>query len=167
MLDLLNKFRRNEDGVAITELAVVTPIFLMMFLSTIELGHMIYYSITIEKGLRSGVTYAGRVEEHTPTTIQNTKNIVRTGSTSGMSPFLVRGWEKPGSSVIFSQTIFTQAMSGKGVDLEARVIHITADVAYVPVVGVLIPVLERLMRTQFRHGELYITLTHEQAIIGN
>ncbi|MBE9556982.1 MAG: pilus assembly protein [Proteobacteria bacterium] len=167
MLDLLNKFRRNEDGVAITELAVVTPIFLMMFLSTIELGHMIYYSITIEKGLRSGVTYAGRVEAHTPTTIQNTKNIVKTGTPSGTDPFLVRGWENAGSSVTFTETTFAAAMSGKGADLEARVVHVTADVAYVPVVGVLIPVLERLMKTQFRKGDLYITLTHEQAIIGN
>lgn len=165
MLDLLNNFRRNEDGVAITELAVVTPIFLMMFLSTIELGHMIYYSVTIEKGLRSAVTYAGRVEGHTPTTIQNTKNIVKTGSPSGEDPFLVMGWNNPGSSVTFEETLFTETMPGD--DLEASVIHVTADVAYVPVVGVLIPVLERLMKTQFRKGDLYITLTHEQAIIGN
>jgi hypothetical protein len=44
---------------------------------------------------------------------------------------------------------------------------VTADVPYVPVVGVLIPALEYLMSSQFRDGELYITLTHEQAIIGN
>ena len=166
MFDLLSRFRRNEKGIAVTELAMVTPIFLLMFLSTIELGHMIYYSITVEKGLRSAVTYAGRVEQHTVETIQNAKNIVMTGSPSGTDPYLVRGWEKAGASVIFEETIFTQAIAGSD-NLSASVISITADVPYVPVVGVLVPVLEHIMKAQFRSGDLYITLTHEQAIIGN
>lgn len=166
MFDLLNRFRRNEKGIAVTELAMVTPVFLLMFLSTIELGHMIYYSITVEKGLRSAVTYAGRVEGHTVETIQNTKNIVMTGSPTGTDPYLVRGWEKAGAQVIFDQSTFTQNITGSD-DLSASVVSITADVPYVPVVGVLVPALEFLMRSQFRDGELYITLTHEQAIIGN
>jgi len=167
MFDLLNKFRRNEDGIAVTELAVVTPIFLLMFLSTIELGHMIYYSITVEKGLRSAVTYAGRVEEHDTTTIQNTKNIAMPGSPSGDDDFMVPGWEKIGASVTFSENVYTQAMSGGLDDIAENVISVTSDVPYVPVVGVLIPALEFLMSSQFRDGDLYITLTHEQAIIGN
>jgi len=167
MFDLLNKFRRNEGGIAVTELAVVTPVFLIMFLSTIELGHMIYYSITVEKGLRSAVTYAGRVEEHNVTTIQNTKNIAMTGSPSGTDDFLVSGWENAGASVTFSEDTYNQAMNGGVEDIAETVISVTADVPYVPVVGVLIPALEYLMSSQFRDGELYITLTHEQAIIGN
>lgn len=166
MLDLLNKFWRNEKGIAVTELAVVTPIFLLMFLSTIELGHMIYYSITIEKGLRSAVTYAGRVEGHTPVTIQNAKNIAMTGSPSGTDPFLVPGWEVYGAQVIFEQKDFTVAISGSA-DLSATVITMTSDVPYVPVVGILVPVLEHLMNSQFKHGSIFITLTHEQAMIGN
>ena len=166
MFDLLNKFRRNERGIAVTELALVTPVFLLMFLSTIELGHMIYYSITIEKGLRSAVTYAGRVEEHTVDTIQNTKNIAMTGSPSGTADYLVPGWEDAGASVTFEQSNFVQTYPGQD-DLNASVIRVTVDVPYVPVVGVLIPALEYLMRTQFREGQLFITLFHEQAIIGN
>lgn len=166
MFDLLNRFRRNEDGIAVTELAMVTPVFLLMFLSSIELGHMIYYSITVEKALRSGVTYAGRVEGHTPATIQSAKNIVMTGSPSGTDPYLVAGWAKAGASVIFEESIYTHTITGSD-DLSASVISITADVPYVPVVGVLIPVLEHIMKKQFRGEDLYITLTHEQAIIGN
>ena len=167
MFDLLNNFWRNEDGIATTELAVVTPVFLIMFLSTIELGHMIYYSITVEKGLRSAVTYAGRVEEHDTTTIQNTKNIAMTGSPSGTDDYMVPGWAIAGASVTFAQHTYTQAMSGNVDDINETVISVTSDVPYVPVVGVLIPALEYLMNSQFRDGELYITLTHEQAIIGN
>lgn len=166
MFDLLNRFRQSEKGIAVTELAMVTPIFLLMFLSTIELGHMIYYSITVEKGLRSAVTYAGRVETHDATTIQNAKNIVMTGSPSGTDPYLVRGWAKPGATITFSQKTFETAISGSD-NLAANVVSITAEVPYVPVVGVLIPALEYLMKSQFKDGDYYIILTHEQAIIGN
>ncbi len=166
MFALLNDFIRDEDGIAVTELAVVTPIFLLMFLSTIELGHMIYYSITVEKGLRSAVTYAGRVEAHTPQTIQNTKNIVMTGVPDGSKPYLVAGWDESGASVTVSESTFSQGMSGNNTMYET-VITVTADVPYVPVVNVLIPALEFMMKSQFRDGQLYITLTHEQAIIGN
>jgi hypothetical protein len=166
MLDLLNKFRRGEDGIAVTELAVVTPIFLLMFLSSIELGHMIYYSIAVEKGLRSAVTYAGRIEFHDEVTIENTKNIVRTGDPSGADAFLVPGWADPDASVIFSQDTFTYGMSGSP-DVAETVTTVTADVPYIPVVGVLIPVMEYLMKSSFKKGKVFITLTHEQAIIGN
>ncbi len=167
MFALLNKFRRSEDGIAVTELAVVTPIFLLMFLSTIELGHMIWYSITVEKGLRSAVTYAGRVELHDAETIQQTKNIVMTGGPTGTAPYLVSGWSDPAASVIFSQRVYTQPMTGGSEDIAEVVTSVTADVPYVPVVGVLVPALEYLMKTNFHDGQLYITLTHEQAIIGN
>ena len=166
MLDLLNKFRRNEDGIAVTELAMVTPIFLLMFLSSIELGHMIWYSITIEKGLRSAVTYAGRIEAHTDETRQITKNIVMTGSPSGTKPYLVVGWNDPEANVIFEQRTYIQAIGGSE-DIAEVVTSVTADVPYVAVVGVFVPALEYMMKSSFRHDKIFITLTHEQAIIGN
>lgn len=167
MLDLLNKFRRSEDGIATTELAVVTPIFLLMFLSSIELGHMIWYSITVEKGLRSAVTYAGRVEEHDAESIQNTKNIVMTGGPSGTAPYLVKGWNDPEASVTFAQRVYTQPMNAGSEDIAEVVTSVTADVPYVAVVGVFVPALEYMMKSSFRHDKIFITLTHEQAIIGN
>ena len=166
MLDLLNRFRRNENGIATVELAVVTPIFLLMFLSSIELGHMIWYSITVEKGLRSAVTYAGRIEVHDATTRQNVKNIVMTGSPTGTA-FLVAGWNDPDAQVLFEEkTYTTTTLTGTGNTVEV-VMSVTADVPYVSVVGVIIPALEYLMRRSMRNGKLFITLTHQQAIIGN
>lgn len=168
MFDLLNRFWRDEDGVAVMELALVTPIFLMMFLSTVELGHMIYYSITVEKSLRSAVTYAGRVTVLDAANIQATKNIVMTGEPTGTDPFLVAGWANPAAKVVFSTHQFSATLDdpGKSVFTET-VIRVTAEVPYEPIVGVLIPALEYLMKTQFRDGTLYITLTHEQALVGN
>ena len=166
MFGLLNKFRSDEKGIAVTELALVTPVFLLMFLSTIELGHMIYYSITVEKSLRSAVTYAGRMELHPAEVITATENIVRTGDPKGLDPYLVRGWEDPDAQVYFSTHIYTQELGGNK-SFSEIVVSVTADVPYVPIVGVLVPALEYLMKSQFRSGKLFITLTHEQAIIGN
>jgi len=166
MFGLLNKFRSDEKGIAVTELALVTPVFLLMFLSTIELGHMIYYSITIEKALRSAVTYAGRNEAHPPEVITATQNIVRTGDPKGLDPYLVRGWEDSDAKVVFSTHTYTQDLGGNK-SFSETVVSVTADVPYVPVVGMLVPALEYLMKSQFRSGKLFITLTHEQAIIGN
>jgi len=166
MFGLLNKFRREEGGIAVTELAVVTPIFLLMFLSTIELGHMIYYSITVEKALRSAVTYAGRNEQYTADVIAATKNIVKTGEPDGTGPYLVRGSSDPDASVTFSTSDYTGSLTGSKT-FTTTVVSVTADVPYVPVVDVLIPALEYLMKSQFRHGKIFITLTHEQAMIGD
>lgn len=165
MYALLNKFLRREDGIAVAELAVVTPVFLLMFLSTIELGNMIYYNINLEKALRSAVTYAGRVEIHDDQTRQNTKNIVKTGNPSGTGAYLLPGWSDPASEVFFSQTTYVQAMPGA--DMNEVVTSVRAEVVYVPIGGVVMPVLEYLMARHFRDGKVFITLTHEQAIIGN
>lgn len=166
MSGLPNKFRRDEAGVAAVELGLVTPVFLLLFLSSIELGHMIYYSITIEKGLRSAVTYAGRMLEHDATIIQNTKNIVMTGNPTGTKPYLVPGWNDPDASVVFTVTPFTKVGAG-GVTAEVSVVSVTAKVPYVPVVGMLIPALETLMKDSASKGKVFITLTHQQALIGN
>lgn len=166
MFGLLNRVRSDEKGIAVTELALVTPIFLLMFLSTIELGHMIYYSITVEKALRSAVTYAGRMEVHPAEAIAATKNIVRTGDPKGLDPYLVRGWNDSDANVVFSTHTYTQDL-GSNKSFSETVISVTAEVPYVPIVGVLVPALEFLMKSQFKKGKLFITLTHEQAIIGN
>lgn len=167
MFALLNKFKKNEDGIAVTELALVTPVFLLMFLSTIELGHMIYYSISIEKGLRSAVTYAGRVEEHTETTRARTINIVKTGLPEG-GEYLVPGYGDPDAIVTMDTVNFYAAVSGSGEDVNEPVVRVAVEVPYIPVVGgVLVPALEFMMKKQFREGKLFIVLAHEQAIIGN
>lgn len=165
MYALLNKFLRREDGIAVTELAVVTPVFLLMFLSTIELGNMIYTNINLEKALRSAVTYAGRIELHDAQTIQNTKNIVMTGNPSGTGPYLLPGWSDPDASVIFVQNTYFQTLAGA--DMNEVVTSVTADVPYVPIGGVVMPILEFLLKRNFKKGKVFITLTHEQAIIGN
>lgn len=160
------RFLKREDGIAATELALVTPIFLLLFLSMIELGHMIYYSVTVEKALRSAATYVGRNEDLTAAVITATENIAKTGNPGG-GAYLVKGWADPDASVSVTQSTFTATMSGQSQDINETVYHVTVNVPYVPVVGVLVPALEYLMHTSFYHGKYMIVLTHDQALIGD
>jgi Flp pilus assembly protein TadG len=166
MLGSIRTFLKREKGIAATELALVTPVFLLLFLSMIELGHMIYYSITVEKALRSAVTFAGRNEDLTTAVITATENIAKTGNPGG-GEYLVRGWADPDSSVTIVESEFTAPMTGQSEDIVETVYAVTVSVPYVPVVDVLVPALEYLMKTSFYNGKYMIVLTHEQAMIGD
>jgi Flp pilus assembly protein TadG len=150
------------------KLALVTPVFLMLFLSMIELGHMIYYSITVEKALRSAATWAGRNEELTAAVITATENIAKTGNPNGTADdYLVKGWEDSDASVTVVESTYTETMTGQSENINETVYSITVSVPYVPVVDVLVPALEYLMKTSFQNGKYMIVLTHDQAMIGN
>lgn len=168
MLGLLRKFRRREEGIATVELALVTPIFLLLFLSIIELGHMIYYSVTVEKALRSAATYAGRHEHMNETVVAATKQIAKTGHPNGgADQYLVPGWNDPDASVTVTEATYTQTITGQSEDISETVYTVTVSVPYVPVVDILIPALEYLMKSSFYKGKYMIVLSHDQAMIGN
>ncbi len=158
---LLNRFVREERGLAATELALVTPLFLLMFLSATELGNMIYYSITVEKGMRSAITYAAR--NQVPLSDDAKDNIVsltRTGTMDPNAPLLVRGYAEPEASVTVTTQNYTKTMSGQSEDIDVEVIILTVDVPYVP----LLPfVTEKFIGT----FDPTIKLTHMQAIFGD
>lgn len=161
MYALLNRFLRRRDGVAAVEFAMVTPVFLLMFLSVTELGNMIYYSIAIEKGMRSGVTYAAR--NHVPLTeevIENAISLAKTGAfPSTNAPYLVVGYGEEGASVEISVTNYQEKMSGPGDDVNVAVIVLKVVVPYVP----LLPGIT----DEILGGNPTINLVHEQAIIGD
>lgn len=56
-LHWLNRFRRDEQGVQLLELAIVLPIMMMMFASLAEFGRYFYEYSTAAKGARLGARY--------------------------------------------------------------------------------------------------------------
>ncbi len=161
MFGWLNSFRRQESGVAATELALVTPLFLLMFLSATELGNMIYYSITVEKGMRSAITYAARNQVPLSDEVKtNIVNLARTGTMDAGAPVLVRGYDEPEASVTLTTEQFTKTMSGQSADIEVEVIILSIHVPYVP----LLPAVTENFIGLFDPS---INLTHMQAIFGD
>jgi Flp pilus assembly protein TadG len=51
---------RNERGQAFVELALVLPIFLLLFIGAAELGRLAYASIEVSNAARAGVAYGAQ-----------------------------------------------------------------------------------------------------------
>lgn len=86
-----NRFRCDEQGVQLVELAIVIPILLMLFAGIAEFGRYFYEYTTAAKGARAGARYlASKSATSTATNWQaNAKNMVVYGNTAGTgSPIL-------------------------------------------------------------------------------
>lgn len=52
------KFRFSDNrGSAVIELALTTPLFLLLIMGTFELGRLAYYAIEVESAARAGASY--------------------------------------------------------------------------------------------------------------
>lgn len=90
-LHWLNRFRRDDRGVQLVELAIVIPILLLLFAAVAEFGRYFYEYTTVAKGARVGARYlAAKAVKSTSTNWQaNAKNLVVYGNTAGTgSPIL-------------------------------------------------------------------------------
>jgi Flp pilus assembly protein TadG len=84
----LNNIVRNDAGVQLLELAIVLPIFVILFAATAEFGRYFYEYTTLAKAARVGARYLVTAKVDCP---QGTaaKNLVVYGNTAGTgSPIL-------------------------------------------------------------------------------
>lgn len=80
----LNRFRRDEQGVQLLELAIVLPILMLLFASVAEFGRYFYEYTTVAKGARVGARYLASKSVMSSTAWQaNAKNLVVYGNTAG------------------------------------------------------------------------------------
>ena len=93
-LNWLSRFRRNEAGVQLVEVAIVIPIMLMLFGAVAEFGRYFYEYTTLAKGVRVGARYMSTktlkaVEDKD--WIRDTKRLVVYGNTAGTGTPLMTG----------------------------------------------------------------------------
>jgi Flp pilus assembly protein TadG len=90
MIGSLSRFAREERGTQLVELAIVLPIFLMMFGAAAEFGRYFYEYTTLDKAVRAGsrylITAAVNSAEDT-----KAKNIVVYGNPAGTGTPVVKG----------------------------------------------------------------------------
>jgi len=90
-LHWLTRFRRDDRGVQLVELAIVLPILLLLFAAVAEFGRYFYEYTTVAKGARLGARYLASKAINSTTTDWkgNAKNLVVYGNTAGSgSPIL-------------------------------------------------------------------------------
>ncbi len=78
----LRRLVRNECGVQLVELAIVLPIFLLLFASTAEFGRFFYEYSTLSKSTRAGARYLITAPTD-GSKDANAKNLVIYGNQSG------------------------------------------------------------------------------------
>ena len=84
----LSRFRRDERGVQLVELAIVLPIFILLFGATAEFGRYFYEYTTLAKSARVGARYLATAAVN-GTEDTTAKNIVVYGNSAGTgSPIL-------------------------------------------------------------------------------
>ena len=86
----LNRFRRDEQGVQLIEMAIVIPILLVLFAGVAEFGRYFYEYTTLAKASRLGARYLISKSVNSSVNYETlAKNMVVYGNTAGSgSPIL-------------------------------------------------------------------------------
>ena len=86
----LSRFRRDERGIHLVELAIVLPIFILLFGATAEFGRYFYEYTTLAKSARVGARYLATAAVNS-TEDTNAKNIVVYGNSAGTGNPILSG----------------------------------------------------------------------------
>lgn len=134
-------FRRDDCGSSAVEMALVTPMLLVLMLGSFELGKFFLDEHTLAKAMEDGARFASRqpFTEYTgcapsSTVVQNTRNVSRTGQVaSGGTPRL-NYWTNQATITVSVTCDTTGTYSGiyKGGSLGAPVVTVSAAVPYTP-----------------------------------
>ena len=117
-LNWLLRFRRDEQGVQLVEIAIVIPILLMMFAALGEFGRYFYEYTTLAKAARVGARLMAAKPVSSPTTNWQlaAKKLVVYGNTAGTgSPVL------PGLTVDNVELVFQGGTYAGGAGVPATV----------------------------------------------
>src|SRR5688572_25784473 len=86
----LFSFAREESGVQLVELAIVLPIFLMLFGAAAEFGRYFYEYTTLDKAVRAGSRYLATAAVN-PGEDAKARNIVVYGNAAGTGTPVIQG----------------------------------------------------------------------------
>ena len=108
------RFRRNERGIQLVELAIVLPVFLLLFGATAEFARYFYEYTTLAKATRVGARYLVTAAVNT-TEDGNAKNIIVYGNAAGAGDPVLTGLSaanvtitRSGGVPILPQTVTVQ-----------------------------------------------------------
>ena len=103
-LNWLHRFRRDELGVQLVEIAIVVPILLMLFAAVGEFGRYFYEYTTLAKAARVGGRFmaAKSIDSVGTNWVAQTKNLVVYGNTAGSGTPVLPGLSTSNVDVTFA-----------------------------------------------------------------
>src|ERR1044071_7104440 len=91
-LHWLSRFRRDDSGVQLLEVAIVLPILLVLFGAVAEFGRYFYEYSTVAKASRLGARYlASKSVTGSTNYVANAKNLVVYGNIAGTGTPVLTG----------------------------------------------------------------------------
>ena len=150
MAEFLRRFARDQRGAAAAEMALVTPMLLILMFGSFELGKYFLDEHIVAKAVRDGARYAARQSftsyagcTPSSTVIDNTRNVTRTGQvTTGGDPRL--SYWTNGVATISVTVACSTTNQGGSVTYEgiyrlnpggAPVVTVAASVPYEPLIA--------------------------------
>ena len=123
-LNFLNRFRRDEQGVQLVEVAIVIPLLLMMFAAVGEFGRYFYEYTTLAKAARvGGRLIAAKSYKSTSTNwVLATKKLVVYGNTAGTGSPVLPGLTVDNVDVVFQGGTYA-AGNGVPATVTVRIIN--------------------------------------------
>src|SRR5438132_4862317 len=86
----LSRFRRDERGIQLVELAIVLPIFILLFGAVGEFSRYFYEYTTLAKATRVGARYLATAAVKSSEDV-NAKNIIVYGNATGTGTPILTG----------------------------------------------------------------------------
>lgn len=177
---------RSTRGAAAVEMALVTPLLLIIMFGSFELGNYFLDEHRLVKAVREGARFAGRQSFSnyscpsgtTPggTVVADTQNVVRTGLLSGTSQlpsWLAANVEAvcPPSAATkscISVTFVCKANLNGGSNPPSGIYNVSSGTAYAPVVSVsaTVPYYPLLSSFGFRGTGLNLNASQQAAVMG-
>jgi TadE-like protein len=115
----LHRFTRDESGLQLVELAIVIPIFLVLFAATAEFGRYFYEYTTLAKAARAGTRYLSTAAV-IPTEDAAAQKIVVFGNPDGTGAPILSGLAltqvkitRQGGTPVLPQTVTVQILGFK------------------------------------------------------
>lgn len=98
----LNRFRRDEQGVQLLEMAIVIPIMMLLFAGVAEFGRYFYEYTTLAKASRVAARYLASKSVASPVNYETiAKNLVVYGNEAGTGSPILTGLNTSNVSVTY------------------------------------------------------------------
>ena len=140
----MRKFWRAEDGSALLEGAILTPVLFALVFGVLEFAYFFYQQHLVSTGVHDAARYLSHSDNPTAGTAQTVaQNLAATGSAAGGSARRVKGFD-PGNVAISYSLIandidggtglrpYREAVPDCGGPDEIRMINVTGSFTYAP-----------------------------------
>ncbi|WP_292417050.1 TadE/TadG family type IV pilus assembly protein [Mesorhizobium sp.] len=103
----LSRFRRDERGTVLVEMAIIAPLMFVLSAGVFEFGNLIHNKLLMEAGLNDGARFAARCNSQLYTDAglaaincsDIATNIAVFGNVAGTGSARVKGWQKANVTV--------------------------------------------------------------------